>query len=69
MLLQCDVIEFRHVLFDFSLPHDLFDEILSVIPPPRLIDLSKVLDQEGTLTNSAMINADSSLSFGMDPEP
>lgn len=68
MFLECNVVEFRHVVLNLLLLHDLLDQIFTIVPTPWLIDLTEVFDQEGALPDPTSIYADSSLAFCVDPE-
>ena len=68
VLLHGYVVELRDVVLHLLLLHYLLYEVLPVVPPPRLVYLPKVLDQEGALLYPRRVDADRSLALRVHPE-
>ena len=68
VLLHRDVVELRHVVLHLLLLHYLLYEVLPVVPPPRLVYLPEVLDQEGALLDPRRVDADCPLALCVHPE-
>lgn len=66
MFLKIDIVEFWNIVFKFFLLHYLFNEVFTIVPPPRLVNLSIVLYDKAALLNTSAIHANSSLAFGVD---
>lgn len=68
MFLQVYVVKFRNEVFQLLFLKHLFDKVLPVVPPPRLVYFAKVLYNETTLRNSFLVDADGSLALGVHPK-
>lgn len=66
MMLQIDVIKLWDVIFQFFLFHDLFYEVLSLVPSPWLIELPIILHDEISLLNTLFLDTSGSFTFSMD---
>lgn len=47
VLFQTNIVKIRHIRH-FQQPHGFFSKVLALIPPPWLIQLTKILDDELT---------------------
>jgi hypothetical protein len=65
MLLKIDIVELGNIVFKFFLLHYLFNEVLTIVPSPGLVNLSEVLYNKVTLLNTSAIDANSSLAFSV----
>jgi hypothetical protein len=61
VLLQVDIVELGNVVLQLLLLQHLLDEVLTVVPTPRLVDLPEVLYDETALRNAAFVDADCTL--------
>lgn len=68
MLLQIYVIELRNHLLQLLLLQYLFNEVLSLIPPPWLVQLAKILHNEGATLDAFFRNALGALALCVDAE-
>jgi hypothetical protein len=68
VFLEVYVVELRNIVLEFLLLEHLFDEVLTVVPSPWLIDLSEVFHYETALLYASLIDADSTLTLGVHAE-
>lgn len=67
MRLQVDVVKLGDKVFLHLLAVDhLLYEILSLVPPPRFVEFSKIFDDESSLFDSVSFDASGSFTFGVD---
>lgn len=66
VVLQVDIVEFGNEVFEFSFLQYLLNEILSLIPSPRLIQLSIILNNKLPMFNPLFFNTTRTLTFCMD---
>jgi hypothetical protein len=65
VLLQADVVEVRNIRHLHVL-HEAFGEVLAFVPPPRLVQLAVVLNDELARPDALSVEAASSFALGMD---
>lgn len=68
MFLEVYVVELGDVVLQFLLLEDLLDEVLAIVPSPRLVDLSEVLNDETALLYASLIDADGPLALRVNAE-
>jgi hypothetical protein len=68
MLLQIDIVKLGDKIFELLLLQHLLDEVFTVVPSPRLVNLAEILNDKRALADAFLINANCSLSFRMDSE-
>lgn len=68
VFLQGNVVELGHIVFKLFLLHHFFNEVLPVIPSPRLVDLPEVLNDEGSLLDAILVDTNGAFAFGMHSE-
>lgn len=69
MLLEVDIIELGYEIFELSSFQHFLNQILPIVPSPRLVNFSKILNNKASLIYSFVVDADGALPFGMDSKP